>query len=107
MAVLPHRVAQRLPAHRPLDAPLAGGIAVLENLGWFRHATLPYGSHNASGLLPPSCAPVRSRSRTYELIRSGELPAVKDGRSTLIPVDAAEAWARNLTAISVLSVDAS
>jgi excisionase family DNA binding protein len=49
----------------------------------------------------------RSRSRTYELIRSGELPAVKDGRSTLIPVDAAEAWARNLTAISVLSVDAS
>jgi len=43
----------------------------------------------------------RSRSRTYELIRSGELPAVKDGRSTLIPVDGAEAWVRNLTPMSV------
>jgi excisionase family DNA binding protein len=43
----------------------------------------------------------RSRSRTYELIRSGELPAVKDGRSTLIPVDGAEAWARHLTPMSV------
>jgi excisionase family DNA binding protein len=42
----------------------------------------------------------RSRSRTYELIRSGELPAVKDGRSTLIPVDSAEAWAQTLTPIS-------
>jgi excisionase family DNA binding protein len=38
----------------------------------------------------------RSRSRTYELIRSGALVAVKDGRSTLIPVDAAEAWAARL-----------
>jgi excisionase family DNA binding protein len=43
----------------------------------------------------------RSRSRTYELIRARELPAVKDGRSTLIPVDGAEAWARNLTPLSV------
>jgi excisionase family DNA binding protein len=43
----------------------------------------------------------RSRSRTYELIAAGELPAVKDGRSTLIPVDAAEAWARGLPRISV------
>jgi excisionase family DNA binding protein len=41
----------------------------------------------------------RSRSRIYELIRSGDLLAVKDGRSTLIPVDAAEAWARNLGSI--------
>src|SRR5580704_5429555 len=39
----------------------------------------------------------RSRSRTYELIRAGVLPAVKDGRSTLIPVDGAEAWARDIT----------
>ena len=38
----------------------------------------------------------RSRSRTYELILSGALFAVKDGRSTLIPVDAAEAWVRQL-----------
>jgi excisionase family DNA binding protein len=43
----------------------------------------------------------RSRSRTYELIRSGELQAVKDGRSTLIPVDAAEAWAQNLAPFEV------
>jgi excisionase family DNA binding protein len=42
----------------------------------------------------------RSRGRTYELIRSGELPAVKDGRSTLIPADGAEGWARNLTPLS-------
>jgi excisionase family DNA binding protein len=42
----------------------------------------------------------RSRSRTYELIPSGELPAVKDGRSTLIPVDGAEAWAQNLPPMS-------
>ena len=42
----------------------------------------------------------RSRSRTYELIRSGELPAVKDGRSTRIPVDEAEAWARRLKHVS-------
>jgi excisionase family DNA binding protein len=49
----------------------------------------------------------RSRSRTYELIRSGELPAVKDGRSTLIPVDGAESWARNLMPMSVLSGDGS
>jgi Helix-turn-helix domain len=38
----------------------------------------------------------RSRSRAYELIRSSALFAVKDGRSTLIPVDAAEAWVRQL-----------
>jgi excisionase family DNA binding protein len=38
----------------------------------------------------------RSRSRAYQLIQSGELLAVKDGRSTLIPVDAAEAWIRKL-----------
>lgn len=42
----------------------------------------------------------RSRSRTYELIKSGELVAVKDGRSTLIPSDAAEAWATNLKPLS-------
>jgi len=38
----------------------------------------------------------RSRSRAFELIKSGELLAVKDGRSTRIPVDAAEAWLRKL-----------
>jgi excisionase family DNA binding protein len=38
----------------------------------------------------------RSRSRAYQLIQSGALLAVKDGRSTLIPVDAAEAWIRQL-----------
>jgi excisionase family DNA binding protein len=43
----------------------------------------------------------RSRSRTYELIRSGELLAVKEGRSTLIPSDAAEAWAGKLQPIAV------
>jgi excisionase family DNA binding protein len=42
----------------------------------------------------------RSRSRTYQLIKIGELAAVKEGRSTLIPSDAAEAWARNLKPIS-------
>lgn len=44
----------------------------------------------------------RSRSRTYELIRSGELPAVKEGRSTLIPVEGAEAWVRSLPPMPVL-----
>src|SRR5690242_17535352 len=38
----------------------------------------------------------RSRSRAYQLIQSGEILAVKEGRSTLIPVDAAEAWVRQL-----------
>ena len=33
-----------------------------------------------------------SRTRTYELIRNGELPAVKAGRRTLIRADAAQAW---------------
>jgi excisionase family DNA binding protein len=33
----------------------------------------------------------RSRSRTYELIRFGELPAVKDGRSKIILLDGVDA----------------
>lgn len=33
-----------------------------------------------------------SRTRTYELIRTGELKAVKAGRRTLIRADAAKAW---------------
>lgn len=33
-----------------------------------------------------------SRTRTYELIRTGELAAVKAGRRTLIRADAAQAW---------------
>jgi excisionase family DNA binding protein len=42
----------------------------------------------------------RSRSRAYELIASRELPAVKEGRSTLIPVDGAEAWAEQLKRVA-------
>jgi excisionase family DNA binding protein len=45
----------------------------------------------------------RSRSRAYELIRSGELPAVKEGRSTRIPVDGAEAWVQRLMLMRVIN----
>lgn len=37
-----------------------------------------------------------SRSRIYELLASGELSAVKCGRSTRIPAEAAEAWKASL-----------
>ena len=52
MRVILHRVAQRLPPRavpvehlqfaaaiiiKPLDAPLAGRLAILENLGWFKY----------------------------------------------------------------------
>lgn len=37
-----------------------------------------------------------SRTRTYELIRTGELAAVKAGRRTLIRVEAAQAWLDSL-----------
>ncbi|GGE43190.1 hypothetical protein GCM10011367_17350 [Marinicauda pacifica] len=33
-----------------------------------------------------------SRAKTYELLKAGELRAVKVGRRTLVPVTAAEAW---------------
>ena len=36
------------------------------------------------------------RTKTYQLINSGELIAVKSGRLTLIPHDVAEAWAQRL-----------
>lgn len=39
-----------------------------------------------------------SRSRIYELLSSGELAAVKVGRATRIPADAAEAWKASLPA---------
>lgn len=37
-----------------------------------------------------------SRAKTYRLIESGELEAVKMGSRTLIPADSAEAWFANL-----------
>ena len=36
------------------------------------------------------------RVKTYELINSGQLTAVKVGRKTLIPVEAAERWFASL-----------
>lgn len=42
-----------------------------------------------------------SRSRAYELLAGGELSAVKVGRSTRIPVEAAEAWKCSLPAFQV------
>ena len=38
------------------------------------------------------------RSTVYELIRDGELPVVKIGRATRIPVQAVEAWVESNTA---------
>ena len=38
------------------------------------------------------------RSRTFELLKSGELASVKVGRSRLIPVQAIEDYARRLLA---------
>lgn len=35
-------------------------------------------------------------TKTYELIKRGELTAVKIGRRTYIPIEAAEAWAAGL-----------
>ena len=35
-------------------------------------------------------------TKTYELIKRGELTAVKVGRRTYIPIEAAEAWAAGL-----------
>lgn len=36
-----------------------------------------------------------SRSRTYELIASGELPSVRVGTSVRVPVAELEAWIRS------------
>lgn len=38
------------------------------------------------------------RSKVYELIRAGEIPAVKIGRSTRVPVRALTEWAERLEA---------
>lgn len=37
-----------------------------------------------------------SRAKTYELLKAGELRAVKAGRRTLIPIEVAEQWFRSL-----------
>lgn len=33
-----------------------------------------------------------SRSKTYELIHSGELPSIRIGKAVRVPSDALEAW---------------
>lgn len=49
--------------------------------------------------IPEFCAAYRvSRSLTYEFLASGDLFAVKVGRATRIPSDAAEAWKASLPA---------
>lgn len=40
------------------------------------------------------------RSKTFELIRSGALQAVKRGHATLIPAEAAEAWLASLPKVN-------
>ena len=42
------------------------------------------------------CRYHRSRVKVYEELNAGRLKAVKDGRSTLIHIEDAERWARNL-----------
>ena len=37
------------------------------------------------------------RSKTYELLASGELPSIKVGRSMRVPTDALRAWIRDRT----------
>lgn len=34
------------------------------------------------------------RSKAYELIRTGELPSIRVGKTVRVPVDALEAWVR-------------
>ncbi len=34
----------------------------------------------------------RSKARIYEMVHMKELPAIRDGKSILIPADAPEAW---------------
>ena len=40
-----------------------------------------------------------SRAKTYQLLKAGELRAIKLGRRTLIPTEAAEKWFRSLPSI--------
>ncbi len=47
-----------------------------------------------------------SRSRVYELLANGELTALKVGRATRIPDDAAEAWKAKLPAFQPRSARA-
>ena len=39
-----------------------------------------------------------ARTQFYQLANAGQFPVVKLGRSSRIPVDAADAWARSLDA---------
>ena len=38
-----------------------------------------------------------SRSKTYELIASGELPAIRIGRCVRVPADLLKAWVKEKT----------
>jgi excisionase family DNA binding protein len=40
------------------------------------------------------------RTKFYELVASGEIPARKVGRKTLVPADALQQWADDLPAIA-------
>jgi excisionase family DNA binding protein len=50
--------------------------------------------HTRAVLTPAEAARVlrMSRSKTYAMIRSGELPAIHIGRAVRVPVRALEAW---------------
>lgn len=54
--------------------------------------------------IPEFCAAYRvSRSLAYEFLASGALSAVKIGRATRIPADAAEAWKASLRPFQPIS----
>jgi len=45
------------------------------------------------------------RSKAYELVASGEWPAVRIGRSVRIPLSALEAWAEMLTTEAIAELE--
>jgi len=47
-----------------------------------------------------------SRSRVYQLIASGTVPAVREGRAVRIPVGAWEAWLQDRTQAALAAVRA-
>lgn len=51
---------------------------------------------------PDECARLLGigRSKMYELIRSGEVPAIRIGRSVRIPVDQLRAWINERAAVA-------